>query len=99
MRVGDAVLYYYSVVGKMAVGIAEVTRAAQPDPTATEGDWVCVELTPQRALERPVTLDEIKAEPKLAKIPLLKNSRLSVMPLTAQEFNTILNIAAARRTA
>ncbi|MFM8364890.1 MAG: EVE domain-containing protein [Verrucomicrobiota bacterium] len=93
MRPGDRVLYYHSVVGKEVVGLAEVERAAYPDPTAEEGDWSCVDLKPVRALDRPVTLDQIKAEPALSEIALLRQSRLSVMPLTKTEFDSILRLA------
>jgi predicted RNA-binding protein with PUA-like domain len=93
MRLGDRVLYYHSVTGKAVVGLAEVSRAAYPDPTATEGDWSCVDLRPVRALERAVTLDEIKAEPLLADIGLLRQSRLSVMPLGKPEFEAILRLS------
>ena len=93
MRLGDRVLYYHSVVGKEVVGLAEVVRAAYPDPTATEGDWSCVDLKPVRALDRPVTLDEIKSEPALSEIALLRQSRLSVMPLAKTEFETLLRLS------
>lgn len=96
MRKGDRVLFYHSVVGKEVVGIAEVTREAFADPTATDGgNWVCVELAPKRALPQPVTLEQIKAEAALKQMPLLRQSRLSVMPLTEQEFDTVLNLAGA----
>ncbi|MFA7343034.1 MAG: EVE domain-containing protein [Terrimicrobiaceae bacterium] len=94
MKKGDRVLFYHSVVGKAVVGIAEVVRAAYPDPTATEGDWSCVDLKPVSALKTPVTLASIKAEPTLAGIGLLRQSRLSVMPLTEAEFETVLNLPA-----
>ena len=93
MKVGDRVLFYHSVVGKSVVGIAEVVRAAYPDPTATEGDWSCVDLKPRSPLKSPVTLERIKAEPALAGIGLLRQSRLSVMPLTGSEFQKIINLA------
>jgi predicted RNA-binding protein with PUA-like domain len=93
MRPGDRVLYYHSVVGKEVVGLAEVARSAYPDPTATEGDWSCVDLKPVRVLERAVTLDQIKAEPALSDIALLRQSRLSVMPLTKTEFETLLRLS------
>ena len=91
MALGDHVLYYHSVVGKAVVGIAEVSRAAYPDPTAE--DWSCVDLKPLEALRRPVELDEIKAEPSLAEIALLRQSRLSVMPLKKAEFDAILRLS------
>ena len=97
MQVGDPVLFYHSVVGKEVVGLAKVVRAAYPDPTATEGDWVCVDLAPDRALAKPVTLDQIKTTPALKDIKLLRQSRLSVMPLTAAEFAAILSLGKAAR--
>lgn len=96
MRVGDAVLFYHSVVGKEVVGIAKVVRAAYADATADEGDWVCVDLAPVRALKAPVTLDQIKAVPALKDIALLRQSRLSVMPLSAAEFAAIVALGARR---
>jgi len=92
MRLGDEVFYYHSVVGKEIVGIAKVTREAYPDPTAKEGDWVCVDLEPWKKLKHPVTLETIKATPSLTEIKLLRQSRLSVMPLTSAEFKAILEL-------
>lgn len=85
MRKGDEVFYYHSVKGKCVVGLAEVAREAYPDPTAAEGDWSCVDLKPVRAFRTPVGLEQIKDEPGLRDIALLRQSRLSVMPLTAAE--------------
>jgi predicted RNA-binding protein with PUA-like domain len=96
MRVGDEVLYYHSVNEKAVVGIAKVTREAFRDPTAREGDWSAVELTPVEPLEQPVTLDQIRAEPKLQEIRLLRNSRLSVIDLTRAEFERILSLSRKR---
>lgn len=93
MKKGDPVLFYHSVTGKEVVGIARVARTAYPDPTATEGDWVCVDLKPLAALPKPVGLETIKATASLRHIALLRNSRLSVMPLAEAEFQTILNLA------
>jgi len=90
MHKGDQVFFYHSGEDKAIVGIAKVTRAAYPDPTAKEGDWSSVDLAPVRPLRRPVTLREIKNEPRLKKIQLVRQSRLSVMPLTAQEFRAIV---------
>ena len=95
MRLGDRVLFYHSVVGKCIVGEAEVSKEAFPDPTAKEGDWVCVELKPLKPLPRPVTLEEIKADQRLAEIGLIRQSRLSVMPLGAAEYKAILSLAGA----
>jgi len=92
MRKGDAVLFYHSVSEKAVVGIAEVTREAFPDPTATEGDWSAVELKPVKPLKRPVTLQAIKAEPKLREIALLRWARLSVQPLAKTDFDLICRL-------
>lgn len=92
MKIGDRVFYYHSVNGKAVVGIAKVTKEAFLDPTAAEGDWSAVELTPVQPINPPITLDQIKSEPKLANIPLLKQSRLSVQPLSKTEFETILSL-------
>ena len=92
MRKGDAVLFYHSVSEKAVVGIAQVTREAYPDPTAEEGDWSAVELKPVRELKKAVTLEQIKAEPKLRDLVLLRNSRLSVQPLTKAEFELICRL-------
>jgi predicted RNA-binding protein with PUA-like domain len=88
----DLVLYYHSVSEKAVVGVAKVTREAYPDPTAKEGDWSVVDLKPTRAMKTPVTLEAIKADPALAEISLVKQSRLSVMPLTAAHFKRILKL-------
>jgi predicted RNA-binding protein with PUA-like domain len=93
MRKGDRVLYYHSVVGKEIVGIASVAREAYPDPTAESGDWSCVDLVPLKALPQPVPLAAIKASAKLKDIALLRQSRLSVMPVTAAEFAAIEALA------
>lgn len=92
MKRGDEVLFYHSVTGKVVVGISKVEREAYPDPTAEEGDWSCVDLKPVRALKAPVTLDDIKADAALAEIGLLRQSRLSVMPLKPAEFARIVKL-------
>jgi len=93
MKCGDRVLFYHSVADKSVVGIAEVIRVAYPDPTAMEGDWSCVDLKPVSPLKNPVSLARIRLEPALAGIALLRQSRLSVMPLSKSEFDTIINIS------
>jgi predicted RNA-binding protein with PUA-like domain len=94
MRKGDEVLFYHSVEEKAVVGIAKVTRTNYRDPTAKEGDWSAVDLAPIKSLPRPVTLGDIKQASRLRKIQLVRQGRLSVMPLTASEFNGILKMCA-----
>jgi len=93
MKKGDTALYYHSNIGKAVVGIAKVAKEAYPDPTAKEGDWVAVDLVPEKALKRPVTLDEIKTHKTLSEMVLVKNSRLSVQPVTKAEFDQIIALA------
>lgn len=94
MKKGDAVLFYVSVEPRQVVGIAQVSKTAYPDPTAEAGeDWVSVQLKAVKALANPVTLTQIKAEPSLANISLIRQSRLSVMPLQSHEYETILRLA------
>ena len=95
MKKGDQVCFYHSVNEKQIVGLARVAREFYPDPTAEEGDWSCVGLAPVKALARPVTLAEIKADKILSTMPLLKQSRLSVTPLTPQQFERLLKLAQA----
>jgi predicted RNA-binding protein with PUA-like domain len=90
MAVGDLCLFYHSNIGLEVVGIAEVARTHYPDPTAEKGDWSCVDLVPYKALLRPVPLSEIKTHLQLQQIGLVRNGRLSVMPLTFDEFSTLL---------
>jgi len=91
MRQGDEAFFYHSMSDKAVVGIMRVTRGAEPDPKAP--DWVRVQVEPVRALERPVTLAEIKAEPALAKMELIRQSRLSVAPVRDEEWKLILEMA------
>ncbi len=92
MRPGDRVLYYHSGGEKAIVGTAEVTKAAFPDTTADEPGWVAVELKAAAALAQPVTLAAIKTEPALAKMTLLRISRLSVQPVARAEFDRIVKM-------
>jgi predicted RNA-binding protein with PUA-like domain len=92
MTKGDWVLFYHSVTEKRVVGLARVERAAYPDPTAAEGDWSCVDLVPAKPLSQPVGLEAIKSDPGLKEIPLRKNTRLSVMPLTRRLFERLLEL-------
>ena len=84
MRKGDEVLFYHSGEDKAVIGIAKVTRGTYPDPTAKEGDWNAVDLAPIKSLRGQVTLQQIKAAPQLKKIQLVRQSRLSVMPVTTR---------------
>jgi predicted RNA-binding protein with PUA-like domain len=93
MRNGDEVLFYHSGEEKAVVGIARVTRPAYPDTTAKEGDWSAVDLAPIKSLIQPVTLRQIKNEPRLRQIPLVRQSRLSVMPLGKAEFGEIVKMS------
>lgn len=92
MRKGDEVLFYHSGDEKAVVGIAKVARPAYRDPTAPDEDWSTIDLVPVRPLKRPVTLHQIKNEPSLSQIQLVRQSRLSVMPLGAREFRAILRM-------
>jgi predicted RNA-binding protein with PUA-like domain len=92
MRPGDRVLFYESVTTKAVVGVAEVTRAAFPDATADEPGWVAVDLKAVGPLPKPVTLAQIKEQPSLKDIGLLRQSRLSVMPLTRAMFDRIVKL-------
>jgi predicted RNA-binding protein with PUA-like domain len=91
MNAGDHAFFYHSMSDKAVVGIMRVTRAAKPDPKAPE--WVTVRVEPVRPLPRPVTLAAIKAEPKLAKMELIRQSRLSVAPVRDEEWDLILKMA------
>jgi predicted RNA-binding protein with PUA-like domain len=106
MAKGDAVLFYHSgdppslrsraattrQVTRAVVGIARVEQTAYPDAIANEGDWSAVDLSPVKPLRRPVTLAEIKSKPQLRNIALVRQSRLSVMPLGEKEFQEILKM-------
>ena len=91
MKRGDKVLFYHSVSEKSVVGLAAVAKENFPDPN--DEKWIAVELEPIEKFSKPVTLDEIKAEQSLENIALIKQSRLSVMPLTRKEFEKILNLS------
>jgi predicted RNA-binding protein with PUA-like domain len=96
MRVGDLVLYYHSNEGKEVVGIARVTKSAYPDPTSDDPRWVVVDLVPVQPVGDPVTLKRIKADPSLREIPLVRQSRLSVMELERRAFDRILALGQTR---
>lgn len=92
MQLGDLCLFYHSNIGLEVVGIARVSRTHFPDPTAEKGDWSAVELEPVKAFTRPVPLTEIKNTEALQQIGLVRNGRLSVMPLAFDEFSTLLQL-------
>ncbi len=91
MKAGDEAFFYHSMSDKAVVGIMRITREAQPDPK--DPDWVSVRVEPVKPLARPVTLAEIKAEPRLAKMELIRQSRLSVAPVRDEEWKVILELA------
>ncbi|MFZ0615584.1 MAG: EVE domain-containing protein [Chthoniobacterales bacterium] len=92
MKKGDLVLFYQSVIDPSVRGITKVVKEAYPDPTAKEGDWSSVDLAAVKPLPSPVTLQEIKGEKSLAEISLIKQSRLSVMPIAPWEYEQILGM-------
>ena len=92
MQRGDRVLFYESMTTKAVVGTGSVAKTAFPDTTADEPGWVAVELKAEAALPQPVTLAQIKADPALAKMELLRQSRLSVTPVTKAEFERIVKL-------
>ncbi|KQM77231.1 ubiquinol-cytochrome C reductase [Pedobacter sp. Leaf216] len=92
MKEGDLVLFYHSNEGKNVVGIAKVVKEFYQDPTTDDANWVVVDLSPVESLKNPVSLEQIKAEPSLTDISLVRQGRLSVMPLKAAEFDKILEM-------
>lgn len=93
MKKGDQGFFYHSNEGKEIVGIVEVIREAYPDPTAEPGEpWVVVDLKAVKAMPRPVTLTHVKAEPGLAKMSLVTSMRLSVQPVTAEEWKIVCEL-------
>jgi predicted RNA-binding protein with PUA-like domain len=93
MKAGDRVLFYHSVTDKAIIGEAEVVRESFTDPTATEGNWIAVELKPIKTLRRRVSLEEIRADKKFSQLALVRSPRLSVMPVTADEYRAILALS------
>ncbi len=96
MQAGDRVLFYHSVTDKQIVGVARVVREFYPDATAAEGDWSCVDLAPVEPLANPVSLETIKADKVLRELPLVKQSRLSVTPLTKVQFERVLELSGTK---
>ena len=96
MKRGDLVYFYHSGEGREIVGIARVEKPAYPDVTAKEGDWSCVDLVPVKPLITPVSLQTIKADTALKEMLLVRLSRLSVSPVTTEQFMHILGLAKTR---
>jgi predicted RNA-binding protein with PUA-like domain len=94
MKAGDEALFYHSMSDKAVVGIMRITREAEPDPK--DADWVSVRVEPVKPLPRPVTLAEIKAEPSLGQMELIRQSRLSVAPVRDEEWAKLLAMAGAK---
>ncbi len=92
MKRGDLVLYYHSGAGPGVVGVAKVVKESYQDPTTDDDRWVAVDLEPVRALKTAVPLGDIKKEKRLKNISLLKQGRLSVVPVTKEEFDVIVSI-------
>ena len=93
MQIGDEAFFYHSNIGLEIVGIVEISAAGLTDPTDPEGKWAAVKVKPVKKLKRPVTLKEIKADPSLAEMELVKLSRLSVIAISPQEWNYILDMS------
>ena len=91
MKPGDGALFYHSNVGLEAVGIMKITRAAAPDPT--DPKWVSVQVAPVRPLKKPVTLKEMRADPRLAEMKVVRQSRLSVSPVSDEEWAVLMEMA------
>jgi predicted RNA-binding protein with PUA-like domain len=91
MKKGDEAFFYHSMSDKAVVGIMRIAREAQPDPK--DNEWVSVRVEPVRELQRPVTLAEIKADPRLSKMELIRQSRLSVAPVRDEEWKVVLDLA------
>ena len=90
---GDLAFFYHSVNEKQIVGIAECVSEHYPDPTTDDDRWVVVDFVPKQKLDKPVTLNEIKQDDRLSDMVLVKNSRLSVQPVTKEEFEVILSFS------
>ncbi len=96
MNEGDLVAYYHSGDGKEVVGLAKVARSAYADPTATDGEWSAVDLVPVKAVKSPVSLSVIKADGVLCEMALVRNSRLSVSPVTEVQFRRLMELGLTR---
>lgn len=97
MARGDRAFFYHSNIGKEVVGVVEVARTAYPDPTDETGRWVCVDMKAVGPMPKPVGLAAIKAEPSLAGIALIRQSRLSVMPVSAEHWAILCRMGGWKR--
>lgn len=93
MKKGDKVLYYHSMEGLEIVGIAKVVKEAYQDPTTDEPAWLAVDLAPHRKLKKPVSLETIKQDPRLSNMALVRIGRLSVQPVSDEEWKTVMELA------
>jgi len=93
MKVGDWCLFYHSVKEKSVIGIAEVVKEYYPDPTTDDHRWYVMDVVPVRKLKRPVTLAEVKADPRLENMKLVTHSRLSVQPVRKEEFDIVIEMS------
>jgi predicted RNA-binding protein with PUA-like domain len=98
MKLGDRVLFYHSNIGLEAVGIMEISGEAEPDRTDSTGRWVAVRVKPVRPLKKTVSLKAIKAEPRLADLPMIRQSRLSVVPIAKDEWRVLMEMAEEPKT-
>jgi predicted RNA-binding protein with PUA-like domain len=96
MKTGERVLFYHSGKDKAVVGLAEVAKSAYPDPTADDAQWLAVDLKAVKALKNPVPLAAIRYDKRLSQLPLIRQSQLSVMPLTKDEFDVIVALGAGK---
>jgi predicted RNA-binding protein with PUA-like domain len=97
MRKGDLVLYYHSGAAPEIAGVARVVRESYPDPTTDDERWVAVDIEPVKPLKKTVTLDDIKKEKRLSGISLIKQGRLSVMPVTKEEYDVIIALGSGKK--
>jgi len=97
MRKGNLVLYYHSGAAPVIAGVARVVRESYPDPTTDDERWVAVDIEPVKPLKKTVTLDDIKKEKRLSGISLIKQGRLSVMPVTKEEYDVIIALGSGKK--
>jgi len=93
MKTGDKAFFYHSNIGKEIIGIVKIVKEAYQDPTTEDERWVCVDVAPLKKLKNPVSLAAIKANPNLSEMKIIRQSRLSVIDITKEEFEEILNMS------